>query len=316
MKYIFPCVVAVSLLAGCTSATRESVNVLPQTAPQVSPTLKQSEPLGLKRVVAIARFSDETKHSSAFLVNNNGEKIGKQASDILSARLAETQKFIMLERADLGKVISENQFSGNNMDKVGAEFLIVGSISQFGRTTKSEVGMFSRNKIQQASATVNVRLLNTHTGEIVYSEEASGEATSEANHVFNIGESAGYDSSLDDKAISAAISKLVSNIVENLMDSPWRAYLVGQQQGVWMMTGGKTQGVTSGQVFDVVQKGAVIKNPQTGMLMTLPGKKVAQLKVTGFAGTGNNEVSLCELVSGNIDAAKLGELVVEQHKAE
>ncbi len=312
MKHVLPFVVVTSLMTACTSSTRESVNVLPQTVPQISPTIQEPNTLGLKRVVAIARFSDETKHSSAFLVNNDGEKIGKQAADILSARLAETKKFIMLERSDLGKILAENKLSDSSMEKVGAEFLIVGSISEFGRTTKSEVGVFSRNKIQKATATVNVRLLNTRTGEIVYSEEASGEATSEANHVFNVGERAGYDSSLDDKAISAAISKLVSNVVENLMDSPWHAYLLGKEQGQWMMTGGQTQGVKLGQLFDVMSKGKVIKNPQTGMPMTLPGHKVAQIKVKSFIGSGSNEISLCEIVTGSIDESKINDLLVQQ----
>src|SRR5690606_7797901 len=106
-----------------------------------------------------------------------------------------------------------------------------------------------------ARAKVNVRLVDVRTGQIVYSEEGSGEALSEANTVFGVGERAGYDSSLDDKALSAAISKLVSNVVENLMDKPWQAYLIGEQDGLYIMTGGKTQGVKVGDTFSVMQRG-------------------------------------------------------------
>ncbi|ROQ28624.1 curli biogenesis system outer membrane secretion channel CsgG [Gallaecimonas pentaromativorans] len=310
-KLIIPLSV-IALLAGCTSATRETVNTLPKATPKVSPTLAAPEQLGLKRVVAIARFSDETKRGTSFLLDKNNDRLGKQASDILAARLTETQKFVMLERSDLDKVLSENKFDGSTMEKVGAGFLIVGSVSEFGRSTTSEVGIFSRNKIQKANATVNVRLINTHTGQIVYSEEASGEATVEANHVFNVGERSGYDTSIDDKALSAAISKLVSNISENLLDAPWRAYLVGQQEGYWLMTGGKSQGVKVGDVFDVVAPGKQVKNPQTGMMINLPGKKVATLRVTAFVGSGSNELSLCELASGSIDSKQTAQLVVEE----
>ncbi|WP_115717785.1 CsgG/HfaB family protein [Gallaecimonas mangrovi] len=310
-KLIIPLSI-LTLLAGCTSATREAVNTLPKATPQVSPTLASPEQLGLKRVVAIARFSDETKRGTSFLLDKNNDRLGKQASDILSARLTDTQKFVMLERSDLDKVLSENKFDGKTMEKVGADFLIVGSVSEFGRSTTSEVGIFSRNKIQKANATVNVRLINTHTGQIVYSEEASGEAKVEANHVFNVGERAGYDTSIDDKALSAAISKLVSNISENLMDAPWRAYLVGQQNGFWLMTGGKSQGVKVGDVFNVVAPGKQVKNPQTGMMIRLPGKKVATLRVNAFVGSGNNELSLCELASGHIDTKQSAKLVVEE----
>ena len=44
----------------------------------------------LKKKVAIARFSNETRSGQSFLVDDNNDRIGKQASDILSARLAET----------------------------------------------------------------------------------------------------------------------------------------------------------------------------------------------------------------------------------
>ena len=56
------------------------------------------EEKGLKRVVMNSRFSDQTKRSNSFLVGNNGDRLGKQAADIVSSRLTETKKFMMLER--------------------------------------------------------------------------------------------------------------------------------------------------------------------------------------------------------------------------
>ena len=54
----------------------------------------------LKRKVAIARFSNETQSGITFLMDDSGDRLGKQASDILSARLSDTGKFIMFERMD------------------------------------------------------------------------------------------------------------------------------------------------------------------------------------------------------------------------
>ncbi|MFT6898582.1 MAG: curli biogenesis system outer membrane secretion channel CsgG [Paraglaciecola sp.] len=301
-------------LGGCTSATRGTVNKIESSAPIVSPTLVANEQLGLKRVVAISRFSDETKRSSGFFVDNKGDRLGKQAADILSSRLTETQKFIMLERQEMDELEAESKIRHSTLEKVGADFLIVGSISQFGRATNSEVGIFSRNKIQIASATVNVRLINTQTGQVVYSQEASGEARAEANRVFGVGETAGYDSSLDDSAISAAISKLVSNIVENLMDSPWQAYLVAEQNGLFMMTGGDEQGLKLGDEFAVVAKGKHVNNPQTGMMIALPGERVATIKVKSFIGTGQNALSLVDVVEGAVDATAFSTLAVREIK--
>lgn len=296
-------------LSGCTSSTRSTVNKVQATEPSVSKTLMADSNLSLKRLVAISRFSDETKRSNSFLVDKKGNRLGKQASDILSTRLSETQKFIMLERQEMGSLKAEK---GELFERVGANFLIVGSVSEFGRANNSEVGIFSRNKIQTATATVNVRLIDTRSGQIVYSEEATGEARSEANRVFGVGETAGYDSSLDDKAISAAISKLVSNIVENLMDSPWQAYLVGAQEGFLMMTGGAEQGIKIGDEFSVLTKGKSVKNPQTGMSIELPGENVATIRINSFLGKGANALSLCEVISGAVDESSLSDLVVRE----
>tara|TARA_B100001094_G_scaffold316703_1_gene358241 strand:- start:4469 stop:5434 length:966 start_codon:yes stop_codon:yes gene_type:complete len=286
-----------SALNGCTSSTRGVDNSLHASAPQVSPTLKEETYHGLKRVVAISRFTDETKRGRSLFFQQKNSVIGKQASDILSTRLSSTGKFMMLERQDLKSVQAESASKSYQ----GADFIIVGSVSEYGRETTSEVGVFSRNRVQKSYAAVNVRLIDVRTSEVIYSEEARGEARSENNHVFGVGETAGYNSSLDDKALSAAISKLVSNVIENLMDLPWKGYLVNQQDDMFFMTGGQNQGIHQGDLFMVKLQGKKVKNPQTGSFVYLPRKQVAQIKVVDFVGKGKNSLSRVEVVSGAIE---------------
>ena len=126
---------------------------------------------GLKRKVAIARFTNETKHGNSFLLDNNNDKIGKQAMDILSARLTQTGQFLMFERADLGKIVKEQKLANVSSKAIGADYLIIGSVSEFGRTSTSDVGIFSRNIKQEANATVNVRLVDVTTGQIIFSQD-------------------------------------------------------------------------------------------------------------------------------------------------
>jgi curli biogenesis system outer membrane secretion channel CsgG len=56
----------------------------------------------LKRKIAISRFTNETQSGNSFLVSESGNRIGKQAADILSARLTDTGYFLMFERIDTG----------------------------------------------------------------------------------------------------------------------------------------------------------------------------------------------------------------------
>lgn len=298
-------------LISCSTVTNEVIHQ-PKPTPQVSKSLSVEKSKGLKRKVAIARFSNETKHGNSFLLDKNNDRVGKQAMDILSARLSDTGKFLMFERADLDKVKAEQDIKEINPQVVGADYLIIGSVSEFGRSTTSEVGIFSRNKKQKANATVNVRLVDVTTGEIIFSQEGSGEALSEANRVFGVGARAGYDSTLDDKALSAAISKLISNLIENLMDRPWEAYILDNSDGSVIVSGGKSQGIKSGDIFQVVMRGKKVKNPQTGMMIELPGQEVAKLKVISLSGSGNNEISICNVISGNIKNLKISNLVVRE----
>lgn len=310
-KYLIAIILTV-IISGCATSTREVVNKPVEQVPQISKTIASESVKGLKRKVAIARFSNETKHGNSFLLDENNDRIGKQATDILSARLTETGKFLMFERQDLGKIKAEQDMANINTSMVGADYLIIGSVSEFGRTAVSEVGIFSRNLKQRANATVNVRLIDVTTGQIIFSQEGSGEALSEASRTFGVGEAAGYDSKIDDQALSAAISKLVSNLVENLTDKPWAAYILDQQDGKIIISGGKSQGLKVGDVLKVMKHGKTVKNPQSGLLVELPRQEVAQIKVESFAGDGNNEVSICTVYSGSIAGISTDQLIVQE----
>lgn len=308
---LFYLISVLSVVSGCSTATVESVH-RPEPQPQVSKTIAAENAKGLKRKVAIARFSNETRHGNSFLLDQNNDRIGKQASDILAARLTESGKFLMFERQDLNQIKAEQDLANVTPKTVGADYLIIGSVSEFGRTTTSEVGIFSRNKKQKAAATVNVRLVDVTSGQIIFSQEGSGEALSEANRVFGVGESAGYDSNLDDEALSAAISKLVSGLIENLLDKPWAAYILDAQQGQIIVSGGESQGLKEGDVLRVMKRGQLVTNPQSGLDIELPRKEIARLKVVSFAGSGNNEISICELASGSVANVKFDQVVVQE----
>ena len=264
-------------------------------------TEAEAPAVGLKRKIAIARFSNETQSGTSFLVDASGDRIGKQAADILSARLTDTGKFLMFERQDLDEVSTEKMLAGLKEDGVAVDYLIVGSVSEFGRSTQSESGIFQRTKTQEAYAKVNVRLIEVASGRIVSATEGAGRATSEAKTTMGVGASAGYDQSLTDKAISAAISEVTSRLVETMTNKPWQSFLLSQQDGQFIMSGGKSQGIKPGLRLFVYLNGERIKNPQTGSMITLPGRRVAQVQVISSFGEDEfNELSFVSVVSGEI----------------
>ena len=222
------------------------------------------EEQSLKRKVAIGRFSNETQYAKGIFYDKANDPIGRQAVDILSTRLASTDKFILLERQDMDVILEELKIAGNEgLQKVGADYLIVGSVTEFGRKNVGDVNVFSRSKTQTVQAGVSIRLIDVSTGQIIYSEEAKGEAETSNKTVMGMGERTDYDATLGDKAISAAISKLVENIINNCMDRPWKSYLLSYDNDGILISGGKSQGLKIGDIYEVVEKGRSIKNPQT-----------------------------------------------------
>jgi curli biogenesis system outer membrane secretion channel CsgG len=269
------------------------------TAESVSPSLRGPERT-LKRKVAIARFTNETTYGRSFLVDKDANPIGKQALDILSKKLLDTDKFILLERAEIEKVNSELGLASLGNLKNAADYLIVGSITAFGRKNEGKVGVFTRSRTQTAFAKVTIRLIDVQTGMILYAEEGSGEAFSEQKTTLGVGPTADYDSTLNDKVLDAAISNLASRVIENLLGKPWKAYVLAYSEGSYFITGSKTQGLREGDTLWVYSKGKTVKNPQTGMEITLPGKRVGQIRIDSFVGEADSELAAASLVSGDL----------------
>ncbi|MGB3344406.1 MAG: CsgG/HfaB family protein [Aequorivita sp.] len=309
MKNIFFAIATFIIAVGCT--TQQKVVKVESQIQEV----KQDEQ-SLKRKVAIARFSNETQYAKGLFYDKANDPIGRQAVDILSTKLASTNKFILLERQDMDAILEELKIAGNEgLQKVGADYLIVGSVTEFGRKNVGDVNVFSRSKTQTVQAGVSIRLIDVSTGQIIYSEEAKGEAETKNKTVMGMGERTDYDATLSDKAISAAISKLVENIINNCMDRPWKSYLLSYNEDGILISGGKSQGLKLGDIYEVVEKGKSVKNPQTGMMMDLPGKTVAKIRIDYIGGDNpQNEFSMVSFTEGNIDEQNLNNYYIKEIK--
>ena len=265
--------------------------------------LAAQEERTIKRKVAIGRFSNETQYAKGLFYDKENDPMRKQALDILSSKLAASGKFILLEREDLDILVKE---AGKEMNKIGADYIILGSITEFGRKTEGQQKVFSSTKTQTVEAGVSIRLVEASTGLIIYSDEAKGYAETSTKQTMGIGGSAGYDATLSDKAISAALSQLVENIINKCMNKPWKSYILSVDDGTYVISGGASQGLVAGDKFTVYKKGKMVKNPQTGMNVELPGTKVGVITITSsFGDTPETELSFCSYEGDAIDVENL-----------
>ena len=132
-----------------------------------------------------------------------------------------------------------------------------------------------------------------------------------------VGGKAGYDATLSDKAISEAIGQLVENIINKCTNKPWRTFFLAFDTDTQLIAGGASQGIKVGDMFAVKTRGKHVKNPQTGVMIELPGKTIGTVKVTDTAGdTPETEYSFVSFISdsADIDPAKLNEYYIEEIK--
>lgn len=123
----------------------------------------------------------------------------------------------------------------------------------------------------------------------------------------------GYDATLSDKAISAAIEKLVENIEKTCMDRPWKSYFLSYDDESVIIAGGAKQNITAGKVLSVYQRGKKIKNPQTGLMIELPGTKVGEVTVLATGGTTVlDEYSIVNVSNGTVDAKNISNYVIQE----
>lgn len=284
-KFLFPALLAAALLI-------------------VEPLSMSAQDKTIKRKVAIGRFTNETQYAKGLFYDRENDPMRKQALDILSSKLAASGKFILLEREDLDVLVAE---AGEGMNKIGADYIILGSITEFGRKAEGQQKVFSTTKTQTVEAGVSIRLVETASGLIIYSDEAKGFAETTTKQTLGLGGTAGFDATLSDKAISAALSQLVENIINKCMDKPWRSYILSVDDGAYIISGGASQGLSVGDCFNVYRKGKIVKNPQTGLNIELPGQKIGTVTVqSSYGETPETEISFCGYEGEALDLAQLG----------
>jgi len=305
------------LSAGCatTSPPQQVVSAPVSSAQQAEAQRQAAVPTAktLKRKVAIGRFTNETRYGKTFQVDANNDPLGKQASDMLSSRLVASQKFLVFERPDIDKVIAEQSIT-HETGLVGVDALVIGSVTEFGRSTTGKSGFLSGTKVQTAHAKVEIRLVDVRTGYIFFTASGAGDASTESGEIAGFGSKADYDATLNDRAIGAAISDVQNSLIAKLEERPWRTDILKVDGHQLYISGGARQGIQVGDTLNVLRAGEKVKSGQSGFDITLPARAVGQIRVVSrFGDNETNEGAVADIVSGDItDAQKSGLYISEK----
>ncbi len=265
----------------------------------------------LKRKIALGRVTNESAYGRSLLRDRNDDPLGKQVTDMLSKALTESGSFIVLERPDIGRLKDEAALTGTKLELVGVDALVIGSVTEFGRKVVGERGFLSDSKKQVAFAKLDVRLVDSATGQSFKAVSGGGEASTETASIAGFGSQASYDGTLGDTALRNAVSEIVSKMSTELLARPWQTTILQRQGDRLFISGGKSQGLKPGMTLSVETRGERVKSPQTGFMITLPGAEIARIQVeSNFGDNETNEGSVAKLVSGKLDGQKIEALTV------
>ena len=256
-------------LAGCAvkqSPIEQKESVATMAEQQTAQVAQQQAAVAqapvLKRKVALGRITNETTYGRSLLRNQDGDPLGKQISDMLAKALRESEQFTVLERTDIASLTKEAALTGNTFQAIGADVLLIGSITEFGRKTVGQSGFLSSTKQQVAYAKMDVRVVDTSNGLVIGTASGAGEASNEQGNVLGWGSRATYDGTLNDKAISQAVSEVVNKLVTTLADRPWRTYFLTLDKGTLAISGGASQGLKPGMELAACVAGKKVKSAQ------------------------------------------------------
>lgn len=241
---------------------------------------------GPKLRVGIVDFVNKTSYGAG--------RLGSSASDILTTELFKTGAFIVVERARLEQMVKEQalgQTGAVNPDTaaqvgkiLGLNAMVTGSVSQFGVSTSgSDFGVF-KQKVQTAKCTVDVRVVDASSGELLFADSGKGEFEKRASEVLGMGVRAGYDETLGQEALRSAITKFMDNLVNQLKSVEWSGRIASVGNDIYI-NAGKDVGLQAGDILVVQSLGKEIYDPQTKVLLGREeGGVKGELMVTGFVG--------------------------------
>ena len=278
--------VVVAGLLGCRTPTYE-----PRRPPEKPAHLPA---LLIRPVVAVAEFENQ----SAFV----GQwKLGGGMADLLITELLKTDRVIVLERKHLDDTLNELLRQGKSLFRPegrvttgrlkNARYLIRGVITDFTVTGDSS-GWFSTSTLRAwlggsaARVSLNLRITDVETGEVIASVRADGTARSGFlggsvdYRKLAFGGDAFFQTPLG-RATEAAIRDAVRRILDSLPPEYWTPRIAEVlEEGRVLVNGGSNVGLQTGTEFRVRELPRRVTDPLTGdVIDEIPGRSLGRIRI-------------------------------------
>ena len=232
----------------------------------------------------------------------------------LQKKLVDTGRFIVLERSALEALMKEQAIKEENTGQsmkgkiVPAQVLVQGKVTDFEMSRSStgggvNIGGIGRvgGNVTQAKMSMNVRIFNVDTSELLATEDAAGRASRtgfkfDGNHRVAYADFASFERTPLGEATTQAVDKAVEKILAKMDKTPWSCRIadIDASSKEITLNAGSEVGVQVGDTFDVFKVSRVIKDPETGEVLGTRTAKVGTIKVTEV----DKKFSFATIVSG------------------
>lgn len=231
--------------------------------------------------------------------------VGQGMADMLVTALTESNKFIVIEREQLQKVMKEQELgltgavNAQTAAKIGqilgVAYIITGSVTEFGvKESKFGVGNIGRalpfggkidTKTNKARVAMDVRMIDTSSAQIVKAATGEGEESSTGVSLdLNMAPSVdfgkrGFDETVIGKATRKAVDKVAKAIIAVETSSPWSAKIIKISDNQIYLNSGEEDGIKVGKIVNIYRKGEELVDPDTGMSLGSEETKLGTAKI-------------------------------------
>ena len=263
---------------------------------------------GPRKRIAVIRFENAGRLGQRY-----GEwDVGGGLAAQLTTALIESGKFIVVERAAIRDVLREQEMELETVVSretaakaghiLGAQLLVKGAVTEF----EQDAG--GAGKVVNAQVGLDLRLIDTTTGQVVRSVRSEAKASKRgAAATIDVRQvsfgSDTFNSLPLGQATRLAIQRGVAAVHAQMERLPWTARVVDVVDGVVYINAGREAALQTGDQFVVTSIVRELTDPDTEQIRAVIESHVGQLAVEKVEHT----YSSGRMVSGN--APKRGDLV-------
>ncbi len=267
---------------------------VPVTGRPTATIMRGLPPLkGPKKSIAVMDFENRSGFSGEWT-------LGDGMSDMLTTALVQANRFIVVERPKIAKILQEQDLTASgrtakvDVARIGklipAQIGVTGAVTEFSfEKQKTGIGFEYKHVgvgfvTGAAHVGINLRMFDTTTGQVLFSERVEKKASytgieaDYTNKSLAIGGEHFQKTPLG-KATHEAINDAVYRIALNMQKVPWKGSIVMVQGEKIIINCGKREGIVPGQKFIVYSKGEELTDPETGEILGAEESRAGSVSV-------------------------------------